>query len=465
MKRIAVIGGGIGGLTCAYALRRLDPGVDVVVLEAGDTAGGKVRTARRDGFVIEAGPDAFLHGQPEAVELCRELGLNDALIPTNPDNNAVYILVKNKLCALPPGLHLVATADPRAFLHCDLLSWPGRLRAALEPRIPARTSDGEETIGAFVTRRLGRQVTDRLAQPLLGGIYGGDVDRLSLNETFPDLAAMERDHGSLSRGVRERAARQPAGSERKGAFVSLAGGLDTLVTALTEKLGPGVVRTGQRVVGLADRKTAAGAHFGVLLRDGTHYDVDDIVLALPAPAAISVIHPLSPHMARGLAQLAHISTAVVSLGFRERDVGRPLTGYGFLVASRDATTIRGCTWSSSKLPGRAPSGHVLLRAFLGGADREADVALDDEELVASAIDGMRKPLKLSGEPVLTHVDRWPQAQPQYEVGYRERVNEIRRGCPPGLHLIGASYDGVGLPAVIRSARKTAHTIGEGAAMT
>lgn len=464
MKRIAVIGGGIGGLTCAYALRRLDPGADVMVLEAGSAAGGKVRTLRRDGFVIEAGPDAFLQGQPEAVDLCRELGLGDALVSLNSENSAVYILVNNKLLPIPTGLHLVAPTDSRAYLNSPLLSWPARLRAALEPRIPARSSEGEETIGAFVTRRLGRQVTERLAQPLLGGIYGGDVDRLSLRETFPELAAMEREHGSLTRGVQERAARMPASSERRSAFVSLAGGLDTLVAALTETLGD-VVRTGQRVIGLADRRTAAGAHYGVLMRDGTHHDVDEIVLATSAPAAVSIVHPLSPHMARGLAQLSHVSTAVVSLGFRERDVGLPLDGYGFLVASRDGATIRGCTWSSSKLPGRAPSGHVLLRTFLGGADRDADVARDDDDLVAMAMEALRQPLKLSGEPVLSNVDRWPQAQPQYEVGYRERVNEIRGGCPPGLHLIGASYDGVGLPAVIRSARKTAHTIGEGAAMT
>jgi oxygen-dependent protoporphyrinogen oxidase len=294
----------------------------------------------------------------------------------------------------------------------------------------------------------------------MGGIYGGDVDQLSLGETFPELAAMEREHGSLTAGARAKAAATSTASaaDAPSAFVSLAGGMDTLVSALTGALGEGTLQAGTRVASVEMRHTDQGNHFRAVLSDGSFHEGQDVVFAMPAPAAIALIHPLAPHVARGLAQLRHISTAVVSLGFRERDVGTPLDGYGFLVAGDEGLPIRGCTWSSTKLAGRAPEGHVLVRAFVGGIGREGDVALDGERLVSLATGAIAGPLRLTGEAVYWRVDRWPKAQPQYELGHRERGAQIRSGTPAGAHFIGASYDGVGLPAVIRSARRTAVAI-------
>jgi oxygen-dependent protoporphyrinogen oxidase len=331
-----------------------------------------------------------------------------------------------------------------------LFSRRGQLRIALEPWIPRRKGTDDESLGSLLGRRFGRELVDRLAQPLLGGIYGGDIDRLGVGATFPDLARMESESGSLVRAAR---ARPAPDTQSGGPFVSLKGGTQQLVDALIGALGDDVVRTNQRVVGLGTRSGATGTAHAVTTEDGAVMDCDDVVLAIPAPAAVALVHGVAPHVARALAGLAHASTAVVSLGFREGDVGRALDGYGFLVAKDEATPIRGCTWSSTKFPGRAPAGHVLVRAFVGGSGREGEVALDEGALVAAALEALRPLLDLRGAPVMTQVARWPAAQPQYETGHKDRVAHIRSARPAGVHLLGASYDGVGVPACVDAGRK------------
>jgi oxygen-dependent protoporphyrinogen oxidase len=445
-----VVGGGMAGLAAARVL--VARGVSCALLEASDRWGGVVRTERVDGFLYDAGPDSILAQKPEAVGLVREVGLGERLVSTNPREKTVYVLRRGRLHAMPEGMVLGVPTRLWPMAFSGLFSWPGKLRMAFEPLVGRRTEAGDESIASFLERRLGREAAERIGDPLLGGIHAGDPARLSLRATFPRLVEMEQRHGSLVKGMRA-AARQAKGGG--AGFLSLAGGLGELVDAVAGSLPAGVAFKNAPV-------TSVG-------RDGSGFVVESpagmwrtraLLLAVPTHRAATLLAPLAPEASTLLAGIPFVSTATVMLGFRRADVGHPLDGYGLVVPRTEGLRTLACSFVSTKLPGRAPEGHVLLRGFVGGVRAPDVLTHDDATLVRGVCEEMARPLSLRGEPVLARVHRWPNATPQMEVGHAERVAAIERAleAAPGLYLSSGGFRGAGLPDVIADAQRTAELL-------
>ena len=473
--RVAVVGGGISGLAVAHALlrraRAAGRALDLRLYEAGDRLGGKISTERQDGWVTEGGPDSFLLAKPAALDLCRELGLGDRLIPTNAAARTVYVLSGGCLKRLPGGLRLTAPTAWGPFLRSDLISWPGKLRMALDRVLPASNVAGELSMGAFVRRRLGQEALAKLADPMMAGIYMGDPEQLSLRATFPQLAEMEQQHGSVIRGLRRgardarrRAAAAPGGGPLAGSlFFSLRGGSGELVDAMAKAIGSEIIHLRQAVQAV-DPITVAGEvqsdRIGYRLRlaDGGEWLADRLILAGSAPASASLLAPWAPDIAAGIGAIPHASSALVNLGYDASAFDRPLDGYGYVVAAGEPHPIRACSWTSTKLDGRAPAGKVLLRAFFGGVGFEAETRLPDEELVARAQAAWSLLLGLHGKPELVRVSRWPGGNPQVAPGHQALVARLVAGLPEGLSLLGAAFHGVGVPDCVRAAEACAAAI-------
>jgi protoporphyrinogen/coproporphyrinogen III oxidase len=448
---VVVVGGGIAGLTAAHTLAKR--GVPFILIEAGKAFGGVIRTERRDGFLLEGGPDAMLAQKPEGVALCRELGLGDRLVPTNPDprRRAVFVLHDRRLHPLPEGMMLAVPTRILPFLQSSLFSWPGKLRMGLDLVIPGRAANGDESVGGFLRRRFGQEAVERLGEPLLAGIHAGDPERLSMRATFPRFLELEASHGSLVRGMW--ASQPPAADRPASAFVSLAGGLSEMVDALVKRLPADELLTERRVRGLERR----GGAYRVSVGEDETIEARAVIVAAPGPKMAPVLEPLVPAASRTLGAVSFASSATVLLGFRREDVTHSLDGYGMVIPRTEGLRTTACSFFSTKFPGRAPEGHVLLRAFLGGA-RDPDVlALTDGALSAQVQSEMGLVLGLRGAPVMTRVFRWPAGTPQLEVGHMERMAEAEKqvAAVPGLFLTGAGIRSTGIPDVVRDATRVA----------
>jgi protoporphyrinogen/coproporphyrinogen III oxidase len=449
---VAVIGGGIAGLTAARALHA--QGLSVVLLEAAQRWGGVIRTERVDGFLLEGGPDTLLASKPEGVDLCVSLGLGDRLVPTSASRNAVFMVRRGRLHPFPSGMVLGVPTGLGSLLRSRLFTWRGKLRMGLEPFVRARRDEGDESIASFIGRRLGREAVEIVGGPLLAGIHAGDAERLSISATFPRLRQMEAVSGSLVRGLRR--ARRDAPPGPTAAFVSLAGGLGDLVAALVAGLPADALRQGSPARALH----RDGAGF-VVEAEGGPFNARAVVLALPPPRAAPLLARLSPDAAGLLASVRFASTCTVLLGYPRNGVAHPLDGHGFLVPRGEGLRTTALTFASTKLPGRAPDGHVLLRAFVGGIHDPAVLEMDDTSLADLVEREMRPFLGIRGEPVLRRVYRWPEATPQMEVGHRDRVAAIERhlGEVPGLFITGAGLRGTGIPDTVADATRTAAAVG------
>lgn len=499
--RVLIVGGGVTGLSLAHFLRRPGPRGDtppVTVVEASPSFGGKVATDRTDGFVLEVGPDSFVTRKRAALELVEELGLASRLRGTNPDHRRVYVLHRGRLAPLPEGMTLLVPTRLGPVLRSPLLSPWGKVRMALDLVRPARRGDDDESLASFVRRRFGREVLDTVAGPLLAGIHSTDPERLSLHATFPRFAEMERRHGSLIRAVRRaraahRRAVQTAREETShlqdparrlpsptSARMTLAGGMDELVTALVDRLSAEAtdpssmdrvrLLPGRRLVGLTRRAreseagslTEVGPVWVAALDDGSVVDADTVVLATPAAAAARVVGTEAPDLASNLGRFGTSPSVIVSLGFRRRDVPHPLDGFGLVVPAAEGRRITACTWTSTKFEGRAPEDHALLRVFLGGPRNTEMVELDDETLLRTATEELGAilggPEGFAAPPVLTRVHRLRDGNPLYEVGHWQKLAAAQRACPPGLFLAGSAFHGVGIPDCIDSARRTARRV-------
>lgn len=464
---IVVVGGGISGLAAAYEAAR--NGARVLLVEADDRLGGKVRTEHVDGFVVEAGPDSFISYRPAATELSRELGLGEAIIRTN-EPRAVFIRAGGRLVRMPDGMGLVLPTRMAPFVTTRLFSWPQKLRAGLDVVLPRRLDGADISIGAFLRARLGPAMVERLADPLLGGIYGAPVDELSLHAVVPQLRDYERDHrslllASLAQGraarARARTGAPRTGMSRAGTpttggspspFLSLADGLGSLVDALAAAIAavPGAeIRSGTRVTGLA----RDGARTRVTLSDGTRLTPDAVILATPAPVTAALLADEVPAAAAAIGAIPHGSTGVVTLGYRETALTRPLPGHGVLVAADEPLAVGACTLTSAKWAGRAPEGTILVRAFV--PERSARMLAADDAAVAAAIhDDLVALLGLGEPPVLRRVARWREAMPRYTVGHLERVAaaEAALAVRPELLLVGGAFHGVGIPECVARGR-------------
>ncbi len=450
MTRVVVIGGGIAGLAAAHHLAdRRD--VQVTLCEAGSHPGGKIRTEDFAGVVLDLGPDAFLARRPEALQLCRELGLEDELVP--PATSAAYVWCRGRLRRLPEGLVLGVPTDLGALARSRVLSPLGLARVALEPLVPGRRLAGDEALGAVVRRRLGDEAHRTLVDPLVGGINAGDTDRLSMEMTAPLLAAAARARRSLVGGARRAAVpgrRGPGGP----AFLTLAGGLSRLIEALVTRLtAAGVeVRTGAPVDAL---EPSGDGGYRLRLASGA-LEADAVVVATPAWVAGRLLAPHAPEAAATLAAVDYASVALVALAFPVSALGRPLDGSGFLVARGEGRLMTACSWASSKWAHLDPGDQVVLRVSAGRAGDARAQALDDEALVARLGLEVGQALAITAPPSEVRVTRWPRAFPQYAPGHLARVATAEAELTarlPGVALAGAALAGVGLPACIASGRR------------
>jgi protoporphyrinogen/coproporphyrinogen III oxidase len=461
---IAIVGGGIAGLAAAHRLVELSREharpVQLTLLEAAPRLGGSIATERVDGFVIEAGPDSFISEKPWALRLCERTGLTPRLVKTRDEHRRTYVVHGGALHALPDGFLLLAPTQLWPLVTSRLFSWPGKLRMGLDlllPRGPQRT---DESLGAFVTRRLGREALERVAQPLVGGIYTADPDDLSLAATMPRFLEMERVSRSLiwamwSQARRAPAAARPSSGARWSLFVSMDDGMQSLIDALAQRLPEGVIRLGSAV-------TAVQRDRGWTIRfaAGGSMEADAVILTTPAHQSARFIGAQDPSLSEELRGVPYASSATVSLAYRLDQIPRPLDGFGFVVPLVEARSIVACTYSSVKYPGRAPDGHVLLRAFVGGAMQQHLFDQDDAAMAASVRQELRALLGITGEPLLTRIHRHPQAMPQYRVGHLDRMTRIDAavGQHPGLALAGNAYRGVGIPDCIHSGELAAENI-------
>ena len=452
---VAVVGGGITGLAAAWELRRR--GVSFLLLERSPRLGGMIRTDTTDGFTIDAGPDSLLVHKPAALALCREAGLGARLVPTLAPR-AAYVLRRGRLRPLGRAAVLGIPTRLGSLARGGPLSGPGRLRMALDLALPPREEAEDESVAAFFRRRFGREAVDYLAEPLLAGIHAGDVERLSVRALFPMLVEAEREGGSVMRGLRRRQeARARGGAGDQGPFRSLPGGLGELVAAVARRLSPAAVRCGCGVRSITGRGPFR------LATDGGAVGARQVLLAAPAPAAAALLEPLDAELARLCRSIRHTSTATVALAYPRGAVGRTLPGSGFVVpwVERRAAglSILAGTFVSSKWPGRAPEGHLLFRGFLGGARDPGVLAGSDADLVDAVHRDLARLLRIGGAPALARVHRWPDANPQHEVGHLGRVAALdaRLARRPGLHLAGAAFRGVGIPDCIAAGRAAAST--------
>ncbi len=463
--KITVIGGGIAGLAAAHRVlelaRERGLAVELTLLEARERLGGTIETEHVDGFLVESGPDSFLSEKPWALALCRRLGVEDRLVRTDDRFRRIFVWHRGRLHPLPDGFQLLAPTRIAPFVTSGLFSWPGKLRMALDLVLPRGAPGGDETLGAFVRRRLGREALERVAQPLVAGIYTADPDDLSLGATMPRFLELERRERSVILALWRASRRAPqAGTSgaRWSLFVTFARGMSELIDALASRLPAGAVALKQRATAVERRD----GRWRIGLADGAALDADHVIVATEAHAAGRLLRYTDPQLATWLAEIPYASSATVSLGYRRADVPHPLDGFGFVVPHTERRAVLACTFSSVKYPGRARDGFVLLRAFLGGALGEAALDGDDEALAGRARRDLADALGVVAEPVLTRVHRYPASMPQYRLGHLDRIESIERrlAALPGLSLAGSAYRGVGIADCVHSGDSAAeHALG------
>jgi oxygen-dependent protoporphyrinogen oxidase len=473
--KIAIIGGGTAGLAAAYELekaRAVGAAVEYTLFEARQRLGGSLASEIVDGAVLEQGPDSFITEKTAAAELCRELGLGAELLPSNDAERKTCILVHNRLVALPDGLMFLVPTKLIPTALSPLFSIPTKIRMGLELLLPPRPIDHDESVATLVERHFGKEAVDRLADPLLSGIYGGDATQLSARTVLPGLVKMENQYGSLTRGMlaahgqmRARARQNAREQKSSGAaprpiFTALRGGMQQLVDAITAHLDPASVRLGTPVSAL--RKTAEG---WTVEAEGKAELYDAVIMASPAWAAGALLEPVNRALAEDLRAIPYSSSITINLVYDESKIGRLPDGFGFLVPASEGRSMLAATFVHRKFLGRTPPGKAVIRTFLGGMKNEYLLNESDEALVAivrrelSEILGERV-IGLAVEPEHTQVSRWRRAMAQYAVGHQERAARIAEHAAalPGLRLAGNAYDGIGVPDCIRLGRLAAREL-------
>jgi oxygen-dependent protoporphyrinogen oxidase len=463
MKRIAIVGGGISGLVAAYALeRRRNQGAELeyVLFEASPRFGGVIRTEHVDDCVVEAGPDSFLTEKPWAADLCRELGLGDDLISSNDAERQTYILVKGKLLPLPDGLTFMVPTKLAATFFSPLFSWTTKLRMIREWFYPPSPDAPETTVADFVERHYGREMVDRVADPLLAGVYGGSVDELSATSVLPRFTAIEAKQGSLGRAMLAARRLQRPSTERGSAhqtvgrkpslFTSLKSGMRQMTDALLAQIPESAQRMSAAI-------EVVRPEFGkwLVVSAGRTEEFDAVIMALPAYTAAKLLRR-SPDLCSELNAIRYSSSVTVVLGFDAKAhalLSLP-PGFGFLVPRTEGKRILACTFVHNKFPHRAPENHALIRCFLGGSRDEAVLRLSDADIGSIVRRELGEILAIdsSVEPGFVRIYKWSNAMAQYGIGHRARVERIRKltSTMRGLALAGNAYAGIGVPDCVRS---------------
>ncbi|BBO31275.1 protoporphyrinogen oxidase [Lacipirellula parvula] len=468
--RIAVVGGGISGLAAAHRLRKLLPRAELQLFDASDRLGGPLYTLAHDDALLEQGADSFLIKTPFALDLCRELGLADQLIPTSEQHRRALVVRDGQLVPVPEGFVLMKPQLLKPMLQSPLFSLLGKARLAAEPLalVPAEVNRPgyDESVASFATRRLGREVYQRLVEPLIAGVYVADAHKLSLAATYPEFLEAERVHGSLWRSVRkarslakpEEPGAAPATAARYGQFVTLRGGLRGLVDALVATLPANALRLRTPVMQVERHATN---HWTLRTTPGAPLEhFDGVIVAAHAPQASPLLKHLDGDLSNELAAIEYASSAVVTLVYHRQDIDHPLDGFGIVVPAIERRPIVAASFLTVKFPSHGPAGRAIVRVFSGGALQPDKVDRDDAELIKIAAEQMADLIGAHGLPIETHVMRWRDAMPQYHVGHVARVESIeaRVASHNGLELAGNAYRGVGIPQSIHSGRNAAERL-------
>lgn len=472
-RRIAVIGGGITGLTAAYTLAQArDQGTPVseFLIEGSERLGGVIRTDQLEGFVLEGGPDSFISEKPEAAALCRELGLGDSLIGSNDKDRHTYILHKGRLVSLPDGLMLLAPTRVWSVLASPLLPLSAKVMVGTEWFVtPTKPRDTDESIATFVRRHFGKAMVDNIVEPLLAGVYGGDVGSLSVESVLPRFREMEDRYGSLIRGAsaakkqwkRARKGRAPRTQESQNLtslFITLKGGLSELIKALEARLDLSRVHLGQRVVAVEKIERNWKSPYRICCESGQSYEADSIILALPVHACATFLNSLNPDLAKALNAIPYSSAITVNLAYEEEALPSLPPGFGFLVPRKEGCRLLACTFVHRKFPHRAPEGKALLRCFLGGVRDPEVFELSNNEIFLKVRQELRAILGVDAQPLFSQISRWPSAMAQYNVGHGDRIKRIMTLIQkyPRLYLAGNAYSGIGLSDCVRTGMEAAH---------
>jgi len=461
VKRVAIVGGGISGLAAAFALEehRRAGAAEYTLYESSPQLGGVLRTERVDGCLVEAGPDSFITEKPWAADLCRSLGIGNQLIGSNDADRKTYILVRGRLVVLPDGLMFLVPTKILPTGFSPLFSWPTKLRMARELLHPPRAVDGDESVASFVERHYGGEMVDRLADPLLSGVYGGEAASLSVRAVLPRFAEMERTHGSLGRAMLAARKKMSAGPKTKmpapPLFTSLKDGMQQLVETLVPRLNQAALLTHAPVQAI--QPEAGGWVVSAGLKSD-HFDA--VILAVPAHAAAQLLSICSPELAAELAAIQYSSSITVGLGY-DRDVRQSLPpGFGFLVPRSEGKRLLAATFVHNKFPHRAPDDRALLRCFFAGVNAESVWQSSDDDIIGIVRNELQQILGLRSEPRFARVYKWKSAMAQYGVGHLDRLERIEqlRQKLPGLALAGNAFRGIGVPGCIRSGRDAAHQL-------
>ncbi|MEK5033259.1 protoporphyrinogen oxidase [Paenibacillus sp. FSL R7-0302] len=465
-RKVVIIGGGLSGLSAAFYIRKfyreaaVQP--EITLIEKDKVLGGKIETLHRDGFVIEKGPDSFLARKTAMVDLARELELDHELVSTNPNAKKTYILQRGKLHPMPAGLVLGIPTELKPFLKSGLVSFGGKMRAMMDFVLPPRRSAEDESLGDLIERRLGTEVLENMTEPLLAGIYAGDMRKISLQATFPQFGEVERQYGSLIRGMTT--GRKPVETHtgtKKSAFLTFRQGLQSLVHALIHELQDvrQITGTGAKSIRVLGGAGSSGAaRYEVELETGELLEADDIYVTVQNFAAAEL---LRPHVdVSALDAVNYVSVANVVLAFTRQDIVTEYDGSGFLVPRKEGRNITACTWTSTKWLHTSPDDKVLLRCYVGRSGDEQNVELPDDALAELVRKDLKEIMGITAAPLFTEITRLRSSMPQYPVGHPGRIAGLRSELAqklPGVYAFGAGYDGIGMPDCIKQAKLTAET--------
>ncbi len=448
MNKVAIIGGGISGLTLAYVLANKRPDLEITVYEADDRPGGKVWSEKADGFLCEKGPNGFLDNKPKTLELCSSLGIDP--VRSNQNSKKRFIFSDNKLNALPES--------PISFIKSDLLSWKGKLRLIFELTAPKGPSD--ETVADFIIRRLGQEALDKLIDPMCSGIYAGDPYSMSIKNCFARIKELEQEYGSLIKAMiaikKQRKKEQGAqvSAAPGGTLTSFYDGAQTITDTLAGKLGSRL-KLGVSINSISKENSSYK-----LETSGEPVNADAVVFATPAYATAGIFSGFDNEMKEVLSKIPYPHVSVVCFGYKKEQVSHPLNGFGFLIPHKEGRNILGNLWDSSVFPNRAAEGHVLLRAMVGGAKNPSVESMDDNKLTTMVFDELNSILGLKSDPEMTRVYRWNKAIPQYLIGHTgilEAADTLLKKYP-GLYITGNAYRGIGINDCVESGYKLAENI-------
>jgi protoporphyrinogen/coproporphyrinogen III oxidase len=460
-QKVVIIGGGIAGLTAAFYLQKNiqehNLPIEIKLIEASHRLGGKMQTVIRDGFTIERGPDSFLARKTSIIRLAKEVGMDDQLVHNSTGKS--YVLVNEKLHSMPGGSIMGIPTEIGPFLTTGLFSVPGKLRAAADFVLPRSESGKDQSLGDFFRRRLGDEVVENLIEPLLSGIYAGDIDQLSLMSTFPQFYEVEQKYRSLIVGMKKSAPAQPKKPENKGtskgAFLTFKSGLQSFAEAIESKLNPASILKGHRV----DKITQADQKYEIYLNNGETILADSVIAATPHHVTQTMFSDY--RFFDPFKSVPSTSVATVALAFPKEAVKTDIDGTGFVVSRNGDYSITACTWTHKKWAHSTPEGKVLLRCYVGRAGDETIVDLSDDQIIKIVLDDLKKTMDITLNPDFAIISRWKNSMPQYTVGHKQRLETILRHISeelPGVFLAGASYGGVGVPDCIDQGEKAVQDV-------